>query len=124
MSETDQFNIRLSKSLLWDLDFIERYTGIQKNDWIRYKLAEAVRKEKEIVMESLHREYVRGYKNDADFRSLAGEPSDELKEQRKEYHKKMVTFSKDRRHKKFAQSAITELLSQNTVSGKKSKGKQ
>lgn len=119
MPETDQFNIRLSKSLLWDLDFIERYTGIQKNDWIRYKLAEAVRKEKESVMESLHRDYIRGYKSDADFRSLAGEPSDELKEQRKEYHKRMVNLSKDKRHRQFAQSAITEMLSKDPVIGKK-----
>jgi len=37
--ETEQFNIRLNKALLYDLEFITQKYKIDKNDWLRTKLA-------------------------------------------------------------------------------------
>lgn len=102
-------NIRLSKSLLWDLGFIERCTGIRKNDWLRYKLAESVRKEKDSLLEQLHREYVRGHKDDAQFTALAGEPPQDLKIKKRLYTQKMIKLMKDVRHKKFAKKALLSI---------------
>ena len=44
--ETEQFNIRLSNSLITDLNFIASLLKLSKSDWIRTQLARDVYEEK------------------------------------------------------------------------------
>ena len=81
MDETDQFNIRIPKALLYDLEFVSQNLKISKNDWVRYKIAEAVQKEKEIIINKAETRFTEGLASENEFKQLTGVyPSDGLKE--------------------------------------------
>ena len=63
MPDTNQFNMRVSKSLLFDLEFISRATGLSKNDWVRYKLSETIKSGKEELLTVLEKDFVKGRKS-------------------------------------------------------------
>ena len=99
--ETEQFNIRLPRSLIYDLDFISRATKLPKGDWVRYKLCELVRQTREKLLVDLENAYVRGSLTIEDFKETVGvSPSKELTTRRTAYYDKMINilnnpFSKD-----------------------------
>ena len=39
MENTEQFNIRLPKSLIYDLEYITQQLKVNRNEWIRLNLA-------------------------------------------------------------------------------------
>ena len=46
MKETMQVNIRLSKKLIEDIEYITQNLKVNRNDWLKVKLAELIVKEK------------------------------------------------------------------------------
>ena len=50
--ETEQFNIRMPKDLVQDLDIISKLLKVNKSEWVKTKLAEEVHDEKnKLLME-------------------------------------------------------------------------
>ena len=50
--ETEQFNIRVPKDLVQDLDIISKLLKVNKSEWVKTKLAEEVHDEKnKLLME-------------------------------------------------------------------------
>ena len=50
--ETEQFNIRMPKDLVQDLDIISKLLKVNKSEWVKTKLAEEVHEEKnKLLME-------------------------------------------------------------------------
>lgn len=108
--DTDQFNLRLSLSLLFDLEFISRATGISKNEWVRYNLAKAIHKEKEDLLGKIELDFVTGRKTEQEYREIVCiPPREELRLQREAHHKKMVELTKNPASKKFAKKALLTL---------------
>ena len=107
MQETEQFNIRLSKSLLYDLDFIERVGKVPKNSWVKYKLAEAIRVSKDELLTSIEDEYIKSRISAIDFKELIGvEPSKSLKEQRTAHHKHAIAITSNQTNREAAREAL------------------
>ena len=83
MEDTTQFNIRIPKSLLWDLEYIAEHRRVQRNDWLRIKIAEMISKEVMKIKEEAQREYLAGRLSDEDFSKKMGfKPPKELTELR------------------------------------------
>ena len=81
MDETTQFNMRISKSLLWDLDYIAEHRKVNRNDWLRYKIADMISTEVMKIKESAQREYAAGRISEEEFEKRMGfKPPKELKE--------------------------------------------
>lgn len=51
--DTEQFNMRLSKELLGDIEFIAALLKLSKSQWIKTKLAESVHDEKHRLLMKL-----------------------------------------------------------------------
>lgn len=102
--DTEQFNIRVSKSLLFDLEFIERATGHSKNDWVRFKLNELIKETKEDLLTKLEKNFVKGRTTMGDFKEIMGSyPNSELCARKEAYSRKTTPSGT---HKKFAAKAL------------------
>jgi|SRR3989344_1293300 len=107
---TDQFNLRLSLSLLFDLEFISRATGISKNEWVRYNLAKTIHKEKEDLLGRIELDFVTGRKTEQEYREIVCiPPREDLKIQREAHHQKMTKLLDNKSSKKFARKALLTL---------------
>ncbi|MBS3148831.1 hypothetical protein J4219_08180 [Candidatus Woesearchaeota archaeon] len=107
MDETEQFNIRLSMSLIKDLDFISRATQISKSEWVRYNVTELVKTAKDKLLSELEKSFIVGRKSAEEFRSVTNHaPSEELIARRNAYHKKMLDLVKDEANREFAKKAL------------------
>ena len=83
MEETEQFNIRVSKALIYDLEFVSQSLRINKSDWVRFKLAEIVQKEKETIIKKIEIKFIDGLISEEEFKQSAGIfPFEGLKELR------------------------------------------
>ncbi len=83
MEDTEQFNIRLSKALLYDLEFISQHLKISRNDWIRLNLAKIIISTKEEIIAKFEEKYVNGLLTDKEFKELVGfGPTNGMKELR------------------------------------------
>ena len=51
--ETEQFNIRVPKDLVQDLDIISKLLKVNKSEWVKTKLAEEVHDEKNMLLMEL-----------------------------------------------------------------------
>lgn len=60
MEETVQFNIRLPKNLVYDMEYIAQNKSINRNDWLKYKISKLIKDEKLLLMEEVEREFLRG----------------------------------------------------------------
>ena len=81
MEETEQFNIRLPKALLYDLEFISQNIKISRNDWIRLNLAKTIMRAKEEIIEKFEQKYIGGYLTDKEFKEFAGfNPTEGMKQ--------------------------------------------
>ena len=69
---TEQFNIRLPRELLDDVDLICKLLKVAKSDWIKLKLAETVRAEKNKLLSELVDLQKRGVIAKTDLQRLLG----------------------------------------------------
>lgn len=84
MEETTQFNIRLSKSLVFDMEYIAQNLNMNRNDWLKYKIAELINEEKAGLMEKTEREFLSGRIDDEIFEKKMGfKPTTQLKQLKK-----------------------------------------
>jgi len=81
MENTEQFNIRLPKSLIYDLEYISQQLKVNRNEWIRLNLAKIIKNNKEEIIGEFEKKYVQGLLNDKEFKELVGfNPSEGMKE--------------------------------------------
>jgi len=83
MEETTQFNIRLAKSLLYDMEYVAQHYKISRTDWMKYRIASLVKEEKAKIIDDFERRFIGGMTTEEDFKSQTGiNPTDEMKELR------------------------------------------
>ncbi len=58
--DTEQFNIRISKELIKDLEVISRILKVSKSEWIKARLAEEVNEEKNKLLMEVSTLYAKG----------------------------------------------------------------
>ena len=58
--ETEQFNIRMPKELVQDLDIISKLLKVNKSEWVKTKIAEDVNEEKNKLLMELSTLYANG----------------------------------------------------------------
>jgi hypothetical protein len=90
VGETMQINMRLPKQMVYDIEYIAQNLKINRNDWIKVKLAELISHEiaieKNWIMQKIERDYVNGKINDKQFRQSMGfKPTDKLKQDRRRH---------------------------------------
>ena len=125
MDDTEQFNIRLPKALLYDLEFISQYIKINRNDWIRLNLAKIIMSTKEEIIAKFEEKYVNGLLTDKEFKELVGfGPTDGMKELRektlrykeeggkkfKEYVEKLADDLKDESKKLYFDNNMKKVI--------------
>ena len=77
--ETEQFNIRMPKDLVQDLDIISKVLKVNKSEWVKTKLAEEVHEEKNKLLMELSTLYANGMIGKEKIEKLVGkEVADEM----------------------------------------------
>ena len=77
--ETEQFNIRMPKDLVQDLDIISKLLKVNKSEWVKTKLAEEVHEEKNKLLMELSTLFANGMINKEKIEKLVGkEVADEM----------------------------------------------
>ena len=77
--ETEQFNIRMPKDLVQDLNIISKLLKVNKSEWVKTKLAEEVHEEKNKLLMELSTLYANGMINKGKIKKLVGkEVADEM----------------------------------------------
>ena len=83
MEETTQFNIRLAKALLYDMEYVAQHYKISRTDWMKYRIANLVKQEKARIIDDFERRYIGGMTTEEEFKKQTGiNPTDEMKELR------------------------------------------
>ncbi len=94
--ETEQLNVRISKDLRQDLDVVSNLLKISKSEWIKTKLAEYIREEKNKLLMELSTLYSNGVVSKKEIEKLVGkEIADEMefvKNKTKESVKKGIRY--------------------------------
>ena len=81
--ETAQFNIRLAKSLLYDMEYVAQHYKISRTDWLKYRIAKLVREEKARIINDFETRFIGGMISEEEFKKQTGiRPTDEMKEMR------------------------------------------
>lgn len=97
--ETEQFNIRMPKDLLRDLDIISSLLKVNKTEWVKTKLAEEVHEEKNKLLIELSTLYSSGLIGKKEVAALVGkdmaDEMDFIKENSKESVKKGIEYGKE-----------------------------
>ena len=70
--ETEQFNIRMPKELVQDLDIISKLLKVNKSEWVKTKLAEEVNEEKNKLLMELSTLYANGMISKEKIEKLVG----------------------------------------------------
>ncbi len=84
MEKTIQFNIRLDKKLVYDMEYIADYYRVQRNDWLKVKIAEMIAEEKLKIMETIEERFIQGRLTEIEFKEKMGfKPNKEMLELRK-----------------------------------------
>jgi predicted HicB family RNase H-like nuclease len=88
MENTIQFNIRLPKRMVEDMEYIAQNLNINRNDWLKVRIAEAIaneiKKEKDDIMYTSEIRFIRGEIDEKEFIQRRGfKPTDEMKRWRK-----------------------------------------
>jgi|TARA_B100001971_G_scaffold61777_1_gene56696 hypothetical protein len=83
MEETMQFNVRLPKKLVYDMEFIAQNLNISRNDWLKVRIAELISKEIEktklSIMETAEGRYILGLITAEEFTQRMGfKPTKEM----------------------------------------------
>ena len=83
MEETTQFNIRLAKSLLYDMEYVAQHYKISRTDWLKYRIANLVKEEKARIINNFEARFIGGMTTEEEFKKQTGiRPTDEMKEMR------------------------------------------
>lgn len=69
-----QMNMRVSETLLKDLDFIAKMLGVTRTEWLKVKFAEFIRDQKRQLIEDLEQDFISGRVKEAEFKKKAGYP--------------------------------------------------
>lgn len=124
---TRQFNLRISHGLWADLELIQRATGINKGDWVRYKLAELIRNEKEISLRRAENYYIQGRIDEKEFTRITGYTPliEVIKERESRFAKRAIVTDAiqkgtNRQAAKTALLALTKIASFDTKTNRKS----
>jgi len=81
--ETTQFNIRLAKSLLYDMEYVAQHYKISRTDWLKYRIANLVREEKARIISDFERIFIGGMISEEEFKKQTGiNPTEEMKKLR------------------------------------------
>lgn len=83
-----QMNIRLPKRLVYDMEYIAENLGVNRNDWLKVKLAELITKEvteqKMWIQEKVEKDFIWGKVSNQEFKEKMGfKPTTELIQERK-----------------------------------------
>ena len=70
--QTEQFNIRMPKDLVQDLDMISKLLKVNKSEWVKTKLAEEVHEEKNKLLMELSTLYANGMISKKKIEQLVG----------------------------------------------------
>ena len=70
--QTEQFNIRMPKDLVQDLDIISKLLKVNKSEWVKTKLAEEVHEEKNKLLMELSTLYANGMISKRKIEQLVG----------------------------------------------------
>ena len=107
MKDTEQFNIRLPKALLYDLEFISQRLKLNRNDWLRTKIAKLILQEKQDILEVYEQRYAHGFLSDEEFKNFTGiSPTDGIKQLREDISKNRKIYSKN--FEKYAGNVMKE----------------
>ena len=95
-----QFNIRLPKDLVKDMEYIAKNLKISRNDWLKVKLAELISREIESekfdIYEQAEDKFVRGVITEQDFMQRKGiKPTKEMLKRRAESIKRQKILQKN-----------------------------
>ncbi len=94
--ETEQFNVRLPKDLIEDLELVSSILKVSKSDWVKTKLAEYVFEEKKKLLRELSTMYAEGTITEQEVEKMIGEEMAEEMTFIKE--KSIESLEKGRRH--------------------------
>lgn len=72
MEKTEQLNLRVSQTLLEDIDLVTGVLKIHRSEWIKTKLAEEAHKEKNKLLLELSSLYAKGMIQKKDIEHLVG----------------------------------------------------
>ncbi len=102
MEETMQFNIRLPKDLVEDMEYIAKSLKISRNHWLRVKLAELIsseiQRQKEELIRNAADKFVRGIITEQEFEHRRGfKPTKEMIEIKKKIMKQQEILQKKSR---------------------------
>ena len=75
---TTQVNVRLDDTLLHEIDTITKVLHISRTEWLRMKIALAVRDDSLHLSESIALEYAKGNISEEDLRTLLGKDVDDI----------------------------------------------
>ena len=107
MDATEQFNLRLSKELVKDLDFISSRLRIQKTELVRHIIAKHVEESKEKLLGNLKREFLLGLINEFKFEELTGSaPDKELLKTRDDILSQVNSAVKKNKYESSAKNAL------------------
>ncbi len=95
-----QFNVRLPKALVEDMEFIANNIKISRNDWLKVKLAELISREiqktKHNLIITAGDKFVRGVITDKDFKRIRGsKPNKAMEIRRNEYQEQEKKTTKN-----------------------------
>ena len=96
--KTQQFNIRLDKNLIYDMELICKILNVDRNAWIKTKLAEMIYEEKIKMISWIESEFLRGKISEKEYEKKLGiKVNDELREMK-------------RIHQKYGKKAIIDMV--------------
>ena len=75
---TTQVNVRLDDTLLHEIDTITKVLQISRTEWLRMKIALAVRDDSLHLSESIALEFAKGNISEEDLRTLLGNDADDI----------------------------------------------
>ena len=73
-----QVNVRLDDTLLDEIDLISKVLHISRTEWLRMKIALAVKDDSLKLSESIALEYAKGRITEKELRNLLGSDADEI----------------------------------------------
>ena len=76
---TSQVNVRLDENLLGEIDAISKVLHISRTEWLRSKIARAVKEDTLNLMEAIALEYAKGHLTDDELRELLGSDADDVR---------------------------------------------
>ncbi|MBI2106040.1 hypothetical protein HYT56_04355 [Candidatus Woesearchaeota archaeon] len=92
--KTEQFNLRMPKDLMQDLDIISNLLKVNKSEWVKTKLAEEVHKEKNKLLMELSTLYTSGIVSTNQLKMLVGKEIAEEMQSTLQTAKKTVSIGK------------------------------